>query len=197
MTSSVPASARRYPAEFLELDSALRQTLDDFEKQRKQQHSATMVVFRKAKKEKQKRLHSELHQLERQVKQLVESVRAAAARSSQGPHVSQTPAEALRGLVAEQEILHIKNVALREEIGRHQKLHLLLKSEQLCEKLPQDASSQWCVEFDRNVSSFPFSYFTRDDFDAGIYQFDLELALSASSLSFVGEFWGGACIVRL
>ncbi|KAG1713252.1 hypothetical protein DVH05_000972 [Phytophthora capsici] len=182
MTSSIP---RRFPAEFLGLDAALRQTLDESEKQRRRQHSAAMVVYRKAKKEEQERTRRELYHLEHQLTQLVKSVRKSAARSSQDQNVKQTPVEALRSLVAEQEILRNENVALRQEIERHEKFQSVLEIEKCCKKLP---SSQWRVNFDRDVPAFHFSPFTRDEFDTGMTHFDLELELSASSLSFVGKF---------
>ncbi|KAG1713253.1 hypothetical protein DVH05_000973 [Phytophthora capsici] len=187
MTSSVP---RQLSVDLLRQDATLRQKLNELEKQRQKQHSVAMVVYRKAKKEKQQQIRRELHHLERQLKQLVKNVRASAARSSQDQDVKQTSVEVLRGLVAEQKLLRIENLALREEIGRKETFRVLLNSEPIRKELSQIASSRWRVEFDRNVPCFHFSPFTRSEFDEKMNQFDLELALSLSSLSFAGEFLG-------
>ncbi|KAK1941389.1 hypothetical protein P3T76_007255 [Phytophthora citrophthora] len=185
MTSFVP---RQFPVDFLRLDAALRQTLNELEKQQKQQRNAAMVTCRKTKKEKQKRNHSELHHLESQLQHLVESVRVA--RSSQEQNANETPAEALHGLVADLKLLRLENLALREEIQRYETLRVMLDSEQFREELSQHMTSLWHVGVDQNLPCFHFSRFTRDEVDEAMNQFDLELALSAPALSYAGEFLG-------
>lgn len=63
---------------------ALKRALEDPKARKRAKHRAVMVEFRQNKKDKQKRLEAEHHRLERQMRTLVDSVRAAAACSSAG-----------------------------------------------------------------------------------------------------------------
>ncbi|KAJ8542596.1 hypothetical protein ON010_g12215 [Phytophthora cinnamomi] len=177
------------------LDAVLKHALDDPKARKRAKHRAIMVEFRQNKKEKQKQLEAEHLRLERQMKSLVDSVRAAAACNGLGVGGGGA-SDALRGLVVEREALQKQNMALREEIRRHEKLQLVMReaSEDPMEKeesklLSSDKGAGWRVNFEEGESFF-FHPLTRGEFDATMQRFDAELERGKATLSMVGTFFG-------
>ncbi|ETL89494.1 hypothetical protein L917_11585 [Phytophthora nicotianae] len=173
----------------VELNVTPQSALEDSKARKKARHRQEMVEFRLNKKEKQKRLVAEHQRLEREMKTLVETVRAAAACSS-GDSVTDTRQE----LVVEREALRNQNVALREEITRYEKFKsvVLEASQDRMEKeesnlLPKDKAGWHVGEGD---TSFYFHPFTRDEVDAEMRRFESELADGMPSLSLAGTFFG-------
>ncbi|KAG6617710.1 uncharacterized protein IUM83_09547 [Phytophthora cinnamomi] len=95
-------------------------------KQRKELHRIAMIEFRLNKKHKRKEMQSEHRRLERTMKDLMASVRAAAARVSSGVISPSSKTTALRELVVTKEFLQKQNAALKEEIKRHEKFRTIV-----------------------------------------------------------------------
>ncbi|KAE9038194.1 hypothetical protein PR003_g7242 [Phytophthora rubi] len=170
------------------LDAA--RALEDPKARKRAKHRAVMVEFRLNKKEKKKKLEAEHQRLEREMKTLVDSARTAAGLEDGGVSA------ALRELVVEREALQTQNVALREEIKRHEKLQALVHetSEDPTgveeSTLLSHGESGWRVNFEGGGPSFYFHPLTRDEFDTTMQRFDAELKSGKSSLSMVRTFFG-------
>ncbi|KAF4038254.1 hypothetical protein GN244_ATG09600 [Phytophthora infestans] len=148
-----------------------------------------MIEFRLNKKEKQKRLVAEHERLEREMKTLAETVRTAVACSN-----SDSVTHTLQELVVKREALRTQNLALREEVTRCEKFTavVLEASEDSTEGeesnlLPSDETGWRVGEGD---TSFYFHPFTRDEVDAEMRRFEVELAGGMPSLSLAGTFLG-------
>ncbi|GMF35443.1 unnamed protein product [Phytophthora lilii] len=164
---------------------------EDPKARKKAKHREAMVEFRLNKKQKQNNLLLEHRRLEDRMKALVAAAKAAAARTG-------GTTDTLQKLVVEREILRSQNIALREEIQRHEKFKkiVLEARDDPMEKeestlLSGDGESGWRVRFeDAAEPSFHFHPFTRDEFDTKIKQFESELKTGKASLVKVGSFFG-------
>ncbi|KAH7482327.1 uncharacterized protein KRP23_5499 [Phytophthora ramorum] len=174
----------------VELGALLRDLFEEPAVHKKAKHREEMVEFRLNKKQKQKNLVAEHRRLEKEMKALVAGARAAAARSGGAT-------DALRELAVEREGLQKQNLALREEILRHEKFKkaLLEARDDPMENeestlLRNTADSGWRVHFDGGEASFHFHPFTRDEFDDRMKLFDAELKSGMASLMLAGTFFG-------
>ncbi|KAI9979493.1 hypothetical protein PInf_029359 [Phytophthora infestans] len=136
-----------------------------------------MIEFRLNKKEKQKRLVAEHERLEREMKTLAET------RDTHAP-----------GTGSQERSAPYQNLALREEVTRCEKFTavVLEASEDSTEGeesnlLPSDETGWRVGEGD---TSFYFHPFTRDEVDAEMRRFEVELAGGMPSLSLAGTFLG-------
>ncbi|RLN61835.1 hypothetical protein BBJ29_003859 [Phytophthora kernoviae] len=135
---------------------------EDAKKWKKEQHRTNMIAFRLKKKQKEQKLRDEHRRLEGEMKQLTTSVQdSAAKREVSGDEGVKS---ALQELVVERDALSKQNLALREEIIRHQELHkALVQTEGETEAptmLPKDDKDGWRVQFPTGVPSFHFHPWT-------------------------------------
>ncbi|GMF65386.1 unnamed protein product [Phytophthora lilii] len=105
------------------LSTAGKWTEEDKKEWKRQQHRENMVFFRRKKKEQQAELRTQHQQLEQRLQQHLAMQRRAAARASQSRRYVSSRDEkhaAVVHLIAETEALKTENVALREQINKHQ-----------------------------------------------------------------------------
>lgn len=122
------------------LSAAGKWTEEDEKQWKRQQHRENMVHFRRKKKAQQAQLRAQHRQLELQLQQHLAGQRRALARASGtargggGSHGSRAEAVdelqgALQGLVLEREDLRRENLALRERVAHHERMHALITHE--------------------------------------------------------------------
>ncbi|KAG7379654.1 hypothetical protein PHYBOEH_011815 [Phytophthora boehmeriae] len=167
-------------------------TEEDAKKWKKEQHRANMVAFRLKKKQKKQKLKGEHRRLEKEMEELSKRVHdVAAKREVSGV---EGVSRALQELVVEREALSKQNLALREEITRHQELQkALMETEEETEAatlLPSDEKDGWRVHFPTDAPSFHFYPYTQDEYEAEMQSFDEELSSSVAKMSLVGTFLG-------
>ncbi|OWZ05415.1 hypothetical protein PHMEG_00022501 [Phytophthora megakarya] len=170
----------------VEMCVALRPSPEEHKARRKAKHREEMVEFRLNKKQQQKKLVAEHQRLEREMKTLVNAVKAVGSTNE------------LQDLVAEREVLRHQNVALLEELKRYEKFQAVvletkqdaMKKEEL-NALPKDDDAGWRVHFnDRFETSFYFYPFTREEVDISMKEFEADLVRNLPSLSKAGTFFG-------
>lgn len=112
------------------LSAAGKWTEEDEKQWKRQQHRENMVHFRKKKKAQQAQLRALHRQLEQQLQQHLNGQRRALARASpvRQPNVDDMQ-NALQRLVLEREDLRTENLALREQIVRHERVYDLIGQE--------------------------------------------------------------------
>jgi hypothetical protein len=141
MTMAQPPSMSTGESHWL-LSAAGKWTEEDEKQWKRQQHRENMVHFRRKKKAQQAQLRAQHRQLELQLQQHLAGQRRALARASGARAAVAVGAGAgarteavdklegdLRGLVLEREDLRRENLALRERITQHERVHSLIAHE--------------------------------------------------------------------